>query len=263
MSLSEDEDDYLSADEDCLTAPPPTPALSSSFASDEQTKWANPPPVSPKPKMTSVTPTNEDFNLKETPSAPETNPTTATKTTTTPTSSHAATAVAPTPSQYGWRIPTKNTLTSKQQTIEQTSKEEKGDDPTPKPEDEVELKTRLVFDEMSRKLSKKLLSHHDKNLIDIVKEDIKRLSIKTDAEEPAGREARRAINLPTPSITASITDLGTTLGGWSWSGASKILASASLVTSQVGSVLDSVVNPKSTIEQSEQQQSNKPDDQLD
>jgi hypothetical protein len=121
--------------------------------------------------------------------------------------------------QFGWRIPPKNATQQSSSGSSTPSKNTKTDD-----------QARHVLDRLSERLSQT-----DKNLFERVAADIKKVSIK-DKEVPA-----TVTTTDLPSALTSITDLGNTLSGWGWSGATKLLSSASQVTSQVGSVLDSVV----------------------
>lgn len=149
-------------------APPPTPALSSSFSAEE--------PSSP---------------TQDSPA-----------------------------SQYGWRVPIK-------------PREKPTDTP---PQEQSNLnQARVALDRLSEKYS-----DTDKSLFQKVADDLKRVSIKsedrpiaTDSQDPPSQG---------PSGLPSLSSLGQSFGGWNWNSASRILASASEVTSQVSSVLDSVVN---------------------
>jgi hypothetical protein len=120
--------------------------------------------------------------------------------------------------QYGWRMFPK---VANQQSSSGTSSPSKNT----KPEDQA----RSVLDKLSEKLSQ-----NDKSLFERVAADIKKVSINDE-------ESQTTTTTDTPSALTSITDLGSTLGGWGWNGATKLLSSASQVTSQVSSVLDSVV----------------------
>lgn len=117
--------------------------------------------------------------------------------------------------QYGWRIPSKS-ITQQSSGASTPSRSVKAED-----------QARQALDKLSEKLSQT-----DKYVFERVVADIKKVSIK-DEEVPTTSDLASAL--------PSITDLGSTLGGWGWSGATKLLSSASQVTSQVGSVLDSVV----------------------
>lgn len=87
------------------------------------------------------------------------------------------------------------------------------------------------------RLSESVSQSRNQNIFEKVVDDLNRVSIKTDQEETVV-----PISLP------SITELGARLGGWGWGGVQTdwLMASASQVTSQVtsqmGSVLESVVN---------------------
>lgn len=105
---------------------------------------------------------------------------------------------------------------------------------------ERKLQATSVLDRLSESVDQ---SQKNQNIFDMVVGDIKRVSIRDQDGTSVS-----------PPIPISITDLGSTLGDWGWSGASKLIASASQVTnqvtSQVGSVLDSVVNvAQQTIQQ--------------
>lgn len=89
---------------------------------------------------------------------------------------------------------------------------------------------RLTLDKLSEKLSQS-----DKNLFAKVAEDLKKVSIKPKPEGSTDPAKEAGSSIP------SISDLGSALGGWNWNSASRLLASASQVTSQVGSVIDSVI----------------------
>lgn len=133
--------------------------------------------------------------------------------------------------QYGWRILQSHKVIPTSQP----------DTPTrivdPKGE-----QARLALDRLSEKLSQS-----DKNLFERVAADIKKVSIKSD--DPPVPDAP-----PISSVLPSISDLGSTFGGWGWSGATKLLSSASQVTSHVGSVFDSVVNVSQHLQPDQAQQ---------
>lgn len=112
--------------------------------------------------------------------------------------------------QYGWRLPAKN-------------KPGRSDEPDMKSE-----QTRLALDRLSEQVSQS-----DKNLFTKVAEDLKKVSIKS------GESSNSQASSETPTMPL-ISDLGGTLSSWNWSNATKLLASASQVTSQVSSVLDTV-----------------------
>lgn len=112
--------------------------------------------------------------------------------------------------QYGWRLPAK-------------SKPSCSNEPDTKSE-----QTKLALDRLSEQISQS-----EKNLFTRVAEDLKKVSIKSEdsnSQQPASDAG--AIPL--------ISDLGSTFGSWNWGNATKLLASASQVTSQVSSVLDTV-----------------------
>lgn len=123
---------------------------------------------------------------------------------------------SPLNTQYSWRIPPKI-----------ASQQSSSGSNTPSKNVKADEQARQVLDRLSERLTQT-----DKNLFERVAADIKKVSLKKE-ETPATTDL--------PSALASITDLGSTLGGWGWSGATKILSSASQVTSQVSSVLDTVV----------------------
>lgn len=112
--------------------------------------------------------------------------------------------------QYGWRLPAKSKPSCSKQ-------------PDTKSE-----QTRLALDRLSEQISQS-----EKTLFTKVAEDLKKVSIKSE-DSNTQRPTSEAGAIPL------ISDLGGTLGGWSWGNATKLLASASQVTSQVSSVLDSV-----------------------
>lgn len=157
-------------------APPPTPALSSSFNSDEQ---------------------------------PNETPT----------------------SLYSWRVPIKiQKVTTASSSSPSLSKQdtEKQEQPAVSGLKSTDTKTeqaRLTLDRLSEKLSQP-----DKNLFEKVAEDLKKVSI---SQEPTSGNSSDSLPI--------IPSLSSTFSGWNWSSATKILASASQVTSQVSSVLDSAV----------------------
>lgn len=153
-------------------APPPTPALSSSYTAEDQ-------PGSSTPSTT----------------------------------------------QYGWRIPTRTKVNHSENPAS----------------DEKSEQARLALDRLSEKMSQS-----DKNLFEKVAEDIKKVSIRP--QNPSSSEAQPSSSSSSSSIPL-ISELGSTLGGWNWNSASRFLASASQVTSQVGSVLDSVVNTSHNMQQ--------------
>lgn len=147
-------------------APPPTPALSSSFSAEE-----------------SLSPNQESSG-----------------------------------SQYGWRVPIKPR-------VKQTD--------TPPKECDID-QARAALDRLSDQYT-----DTDKSLFQKVADDLKKVSIKS--EDPSNVQNPTQAT-PGPSALPSLSSLGQTFGGWNWNSASRILASASEVTSQVSSVLDSVVN---------------------
>lgn len=112
--------------------------------------------------------------------------------------------------QYGWRLPVKNRPSC-------------SDQPHMKSE-----QTRQALDRLSEQVSQS-----DKNLFTKVAEDLKKVSIKSG-------ESSSALFSSDSSTIPSMSDLGGSFSGWNWSNATKLLASASQVTSQVSSVLDTV-----------------------
>ena len=169
-------------------APPPTPALSSSF-------------------------NNLDEQQSTNASSPTLN-TTATATT-----------------QYGWRILPKIIPTP--QASGSGAKETGATVIAQSSTSNTIEQTRSALDRLSENAS-----HSEKNLFEKVAADLKKVSIRSE-DPPVGQEDGGGLpNNPVPLIA----DLGSTLGSWGWSGATKLLSSASHVTSQVSSVLDSVVN---------------------
>lgn len=158
-------------------APPPTPALSSSFCADE------------------------------------------------PLASPASSAAAAVPgetsgTQYGWRVPIKPRT--------------KQTDIAPPKECDIN-QARAALDRLSEKYT-----DADKSLFQKVADDIKKVTIKSDDPpiDPTQQQSTSSGSSGLPSISS----LGQSFGGWNWNSASRILASASEVTAQVSSVLDSVVN---------------------
>lgn len=164
----------LDQDSNCKSslppAPPPTPALSSSFNSSI-----------------------------EIPSGPSSTPTST--------------------SQYSWRVPNQPSTVRPQQA-------------DAKPNEPKSDQTRMALDRLSESLSQS-----DKNLFEKVAADLKKVSIRPKTETSEGGEGvatSSGVSIPL------ISDLGSTLGGWSWNSATKLLTSASQVTSHVGTVIDSV-----------------------
>lgn len=201
MSLSDDEDDFLSADEDALEeennspnqksssfppAPPPTPALSSSPTSSSVSN--------------AFPDSTEGSNRAE------------------PRSTHQK------------QVPNSKQISSKTE-----------DCSSPSSADQSKTQqARFALDKLSEKLS-----NQERSLFEMVAEDIKKVAIRAgetlapvNNEEPgtSSGTATSDENLP------SLVDLGSTIGSWGWSNASKLLNSASKVTSQVTSQVSSQVN---------------------
>lgn len=104
------------------------------------------------------------------------------------------------------------------------------------------LQTRQALD----RLAEKLCSADDKNLFEQVAEDVKKVSISANTTNRDNQPTDVPdFSLPTMSELGS---LGGAIGGWGWNGATKLLASATQVTSQVGSVLDSVVQASQNLQ---------------
>lgn len=135
-------------------------------------------------------------------------------------------------SQYGWRLPAK----LKNIGAESLSPHSKSE------------QARQALDRLSEKLYES-----DKNLFEKVAEDIKKVSIKS-GEPSASADSAGASGSASGGMPL-LSDLTSTLGGWNWNSASRLLASASQVTSQVGSVLDSVVNASQQMPQASPQPS--------
>ena len=135
--------------------------------------------------------------------------------------------------QYGWRIP------SARQTPPSTSQpgtpkgESSSTSDVHKDRSIKNEQARLALDRLSDKLSQ---IDQGKNLFDQVAADLRKVSMKP-SEPTAGSQTTDL-----PAIASSLTDLGSTISGWGWSGASKLFSSATQVTSQVGSVFETVVN---------------------
>lgn len=120
--------------------------------------------------------------------------------------------------QYGWRVPAKVKPNQSGAADTSPSSASKSD------------QARLTLDRLSEKLSQS-----DKSLFERVADDLKKVSIKPgDATVPEDNSSTAGIPL--------IYDLTDTLSNWNWNSASRFLASASKITSQVSSVIDSVVN---------------------
>lgn len=137
--------------------------------------------------------------------------------------------------QFAWRVPAKIS------TRDERSSSINKDDPMP----------RLALDRLSD-----TLSQTEKSIFEQVAEDLKKVAIKT-SDTSAFSNAEGSLTDTALSAISSISDLGNTLGGWGWSGASKLISSASQVTSQVGSVIDSVVGLNIPDDQQLQQQQQK------
>lgn len=134
--------------------------------------------------------------------------------------------------QFAWRVPTKIP------TRDERSPSIIKDDQMPK----------LALDRLSD-----TLSQTEKSLFEQVAEDLKKVAIKP-TDTSAYPNAEGSLTDTALSAISSISDLGNTLGGWGWSGASKLISSASQVTSQVGSVIDSVVGLNLPEQQQQSQQ---------
>lgn len=234
MSLSDEEEDFLSADEDVdesrptgpiqelLTkeaagsslppAPPPTPALSSSPSSGG---------VASSPTLESATAIVE--------------------------AAAAAVAVVEpiknTSSQYSWRIPPAGSpkaapISSRQAPPSRTESPESGD--TKEAADKAQ-QAKLALDKLSERLS-----HQEKSFFELVAGDIKKVAIRAgETLAPPGQEQSTASGEPTTSddsLPNTLVDLGTSIGSWGWSNASKLLTSATKVTTQVTSQVSSQVN---------------------
>lgn len=121
-------------------------------------------------------------------------------------------------SQFGWRMPKSKGLVK----------------PNEKPDKNTATtgaQARLALDRLSE-----LTCHTDsRNLFERVADDLKRVTIGSN-ESSENSEVQGQIG----TSIQSIAELGNTISSWGFSGASKLLASASQVTSQVGTVFDSV-----------------------
>lgn len=218
-------------------APPPTPALSSSYSNSD-----DPPPsqfswrVVPKskqcqPKTTII---NESQPSEAMPSKVS-NPQPSSQSqkvekprnlVTTNSSKHEESSRTSPVTAFEDSLRLGETKDNKQDSIDM-AKDNDVDDERPIKLMDTQPKARFALDRLSESVSQS----RTQNIFEKVVDDIKRVSLKTDQGE-----------ILAPPSMASITELGSTLGGWGWSGASKLIASASQVTSQVGSVLDTVVN---------------------
>lgn len=125
--------------------------------------------------------------------------------------------------RYGWRIPTKSVPKIRQLDSPSTPNVEIDKEPNVG-------QPRTALDRLVDNTS------DSKNLFEKVAEDLKKVSIMNDSSQFPATSGLTAANIPI------ISELGNSLSGWNWNSASKLLASASQVKSQVGSVLDSVVN---------------------
>lgn len=138
-------------------------------------------------------------------------------------------------SKYGWRIPTKNTPSFKQPESASTFGASVATTSNVSDKRSKNDQARSALDRLTS------LTQDNKNLFEKVAEDLKKVSIKSNPVQTSESSSSGA-NIPI------ISDLGA-LGGWSWNSASRLLASASQVTSQVGSMLDTVKNASSSIQQ--------------
>lgn len=127
------------------------------------------------------------------------------------------------PTQCGWRISAKTKNNRQESTQSENSKSEQA---------------RLALDRLSE-----ILPQSEKSLFERIAEDVKKVSITTgDRNNFSQAQSSGSDNSKGGSAIPLFSELSSSLGGWNWNGASKLLASASQMTSQVGSVLDSVVN---------------------
>lgn len=124
--------------------------------------------------------------------------------------------------QYGWRISPKVKEDQQETSQADNSKSEQA---------------RVALDRLAE-----ISPQSDKSLFEKIAEDVKRVTITTgDRVEPENSDSLDS-SKPGSSTIPLLSELSSSFGGWNWNSASKLLASASQVTSQVGSVLDSVVN---------------------
>lgn len=147
--------------------------------------------------------------------------------------------------QYGWRIAPK--VKDNQQEYAQSESSSKSD------------QARVALDRLSESLPQS-----EKSLFERIAEDVKKVTITAGDRSSGGSTSADANSGPQNSGPAIplFSELSSSLGGWNWNGASKLLASASQVTSQVGSVLDSVVNKTQNLRPGDQTSSSREADNL-
>lgn len=223
MSLSDDEEDFLSADEDV----------------DEHQQQAIP---------AAPTRTERDHDESSYPPAPPPTPALSSSPSSTGPATSLVDRASPAesaksaPSQYNWRLPPAATSKSTSQCQANTSSSRKESSQINEATDKAQ-QARLALDKLSEKLS-----HQEKSLFEMVAGDIKKVAIRaTDTLAPQAPKHSGTSTSSEPatgdeSLPSSLVDLGTSIGSWGWNNASKLLTSASKVTTQVTSQVSSQVN---------------------
>ena len=145
--------------------------------------------------------------------------------------------------QYGWRLPPSARQMSPSNSLPGTPGSEPATGSAASTAEAVpsRAKGEQARDALDRLADRLAQSNQGGSIFERVAADLKKVSIK--AEEQQALDAGQAsATAAAEAALSTIADLGTTLGGWGWSGATKLLSSATQLSTQVGSVLDSVVN---------------------
>lgn len=143
---------------------------------------------------------------------------------------------SPSGTQYGWRISPK---------VRENQLE------SPQADNSKSEQARVALDRLAE-----TSPQSDKSLFEKIAEDVKRVTITTGDRGESESSGSLDNSKSGSSTIPFLSEVGLSFGGWNWNSASKLLASASQVTSQVGSVLDSVVNIAPNLQPREFQISN-------